>query len=357
MTTFLVGVLLFAVHMRGILFRIFMYNKEINSIILLCIFTGIFFIYQKIFLYKLEYDKLLTIDKLTREQIESLKILRPIAMYVNKNESFLSIHKADMIISSVEKNANGLMSFPKYISGILVFLGLLGTFWGLSHTIGNVANIIDKLGIENSNAAASFLQLKNSLKIPLEGMGIAFGCSLFGLSGSLIIGFLLANTRDVSNNFVESVEEWIAGYINNFSANTEERGYHGDSFSMGVLEKTIETIYTFQNQLTELEGNRISFFEMQKELSIKLSHLTENINSNQDMIRVLNKNQAELQNTIISLIKGNSPLSVIVNKLDAIDASLSNMSSEIINGRRNTVQSLGNDIRMVSKMLSSIIRD
>jgi hypothetical protein len=97
----------------------------------------------------------------------------------------------------------------RYLTGLLVFLGLLGTFWGLIETVGSVGSIINNLQV-NGDAGAVFDALKEGLAAPLGGMGISFSSSLFGLAGSLILGFLDLQTSQAQNRFYTGLEDWLA---------------------------------------------------------------------------------------------------------------------------------------------------
>ena len=99
-----------------------------------------------------------------------------------------------MSLSSVRETS-------RYLVGLLVFLGLLGTFWGLLKTIGSVGNVISSLGIDDTNVAAFFNSLKDGLNAPLKGMSIAFSSSLLGLAGSLILGFIDINLGQAQNKY------------------------------------------------------------------------------------------------------------------------------------------------------------
>ena len=97
----------------------------------------------------------------------------------------------------------------RYLTGLLVFLGLLGTFWGLIETVGSVGNIINNLQV-NGDAGTVFDALKEGLAAPLGGMGISFSSSLFGLAGSLVLGFLDLQTSQAQNRFYTGLEDWLA---------------------------------------------------------------------------------------------------------------------------------------------------
>ncbi len=103
----------------------------------------------------------------------------------------------------------------RYLTGLLVFLGLLGTFWGLIETVGSVGSIINNLQV-NGDAGAVFDALKEGLAAPLGGMGISFSSSLFGLAGSLVLGFLDLQTSQAQNRFYTGLEDWLATTVQDF---------------------------------------------------------------------------------------------------------------------------------------------
>jgi hypothetical protein len=330
--------------MKKTLINIFIYNIQINTIILACLLVGIVTVYHRTFLYEKEYCMLTFADKTGAPDLTKARVIKSIPLHTNKNNRIILQNKIQSILDSVYQKVDEYASTPKYLSGTLIFLGLLGTFWGLSHTINNVAGIIDNLGLENQDANASFVQLKDSLRVPLSGMGIAFGCSLFGLSGSLILGFLLFNLKGASGCFVDVVEKWLSKHTVSFGGGEQQGSHNGNVFSMVLLEKTIETIYTFQGQLNDLAENRTSVFAIQAELSTKITELTRAMTANQDFVNKLAQNQIEL-----------TKIADISVKLDLINTSIHSLMQDSASGRRAVIQSLGNDIRVISKVLSSLM--
>jgi hypothetical protein len=98
----------------------------------------------------------------------------------------------------------------RYLTSLLIFLGLLGTFWGLLQTVGAVAGTIQSLDVSSSNTGVIFEDLKAGLAAPLQGMGVAFSSSLFGLAGSLILGFLDLQAGQGQNMFYNDLEDWLS---------------------------------------------------------------------------------------------------------------------------------------------------
>src|ERR1700743_1042413 len=119
-----------------------------------------------------------------------------------------------------------LDSIARYMSGLLVFLGLLGTFWGLIETVGSVGKVIDGLKV-GGDAGALFDTLKEGLAAPLGGMGSLFLSSLFGLAGSLILGFLDLQSSQAQNRFYTDLEDWLASTVREYSGESAS-GTGGD---------------------------------------------------------------------------------------------------------------------------------
>jgi len=107
----------------------------------------------------------------------------------------------------------------RYLTGLLVFLGLLGTFWGLIETVGSVGSIINNLQV-NGDPGTVFDALKEGLAAPLGGMGISFSSSLFGLAGSLVLGFLDLQTSQAQNRFYTGLEDWLATTVQDLGVST-----------------------------------------------------------------------------------------------------------------------------------------
>ena len=113
------------------------------------------------------------------------------------------------LLDSIATRLDEARDISRYMTGLLVFLGLLGTFWGLIETVGSVGKVIEGLRV-GGDAAAMFDALKEGLAAPLGGMGISFSSSLFGLAGSLVLGFLDLQTSQAQNRFYTELEDWLA---------------------------------------------------------------------------------------------------------------------------------------------------
>lgn len=130
----------------------------------------------------------------------------------------LTPQSARAILDSIGTRMDEGRELGRYIGHLLVFLGLLGTFWGLIETVNGVVNTISGLGAAGGAAEDAIAQLINNLKAPLAGMGTAFSSSLFGLSGSLVVGFLDLQTSQAQGRFYSDLEDWLAGRTETTSA-------------------------------------------------------------------------------------------------------------------------------------------
>jgi hypothetical protein len=142
------------------------------------------------------------------------RLLKPLATHLSKRRRdrfSLSALALWTILDGLRERLDESREISRYMIGTLIFLGLLGTFWGLLGTIAAVGQVIDGLEVGSGDYAAVFTQLKQGLKAPLDGMGTAFSSSLFGLGGSLVLGFLDLQAGHAQNRFFNGLEEWLSG--------------------------------------------------------------------------------------------------------------------------------------------------
>src|SRR3977135_4055064 len=138
------------------------------------------------------------------------------------------------LLDSIATRLDEARDISRYMTGLLVFLGLLGTFWGLIETVGSVGKVIDGLKV-GGDAGALFDTLKEGLAAPLGGMGISFSSSLFGLAGSLILGFLDLQSSQAQNRFYTDLEDWLASTV-------REYGGDGTSGISSEMQHAIERL-------------------------------------------------------------------------------------------------------------------
>jgi hypothetical protein len=139
-------------------------------------------------------------------------LLAPMAALLGDRVGQIALGPAAMrgILDSIGTRLDEERDVSRYLTGLLVFLGLLGTFWGLTETVTAIGRTIATLDVRAGDSGTIFENLKTGLAAPLAGMGTAFSSSLFGLAGSLILGFLDLQAGQAQNRFYQELEEWLS---------------------------------------------------------------------------------------------------------------------------------------------------
>jgi hypothetical protein len=192
------------------------------------------------------------------------------------------------LLDSIATRLDEARDISRYMTGLLVFLGLLGTFWGLIETVGSVGKVIDGLKV-GGDAGALFDTLKEGLAAPLGGMGISFSSSLFGLAGSLILGFLDLQSSQAQNRFYTDLEDWLASTV---------RGYSAEAAG-GDLQTAIERL---RATMEEGGGSRSTTAAMAN-LAEAIQGLVAHMRSEQQMIREWADGQGEQNREIKKLLE------------------------------------------------------
>ena len=200
------------------------------------------------------------------------------------------------LLDSIATRLDEARDISRYMTGLLVFLGLLGTFWGLIETVGSVGKIIDGLKV-GGDASALFDTLKEGLAAPLGGMGISFSSSLFGLAGSLILGFLDLQSSQAQNRFYTDLEDWLASTVREYSG--EPAGTGTGTAIGGELQSTIERL---RASMEESGGSRGTTTAMAN-LAEAIQGLVAHMRTEQQMIREWADGQGEQNREIKKLLE------------------------------------------------------
>src|SRR3569832_190355 len=220
------------------------------------------------------------------------KLLAPMAAILGgERTGRMSISQQTMrhLLDSIATRLDEARDISRYMTGLLVFLGLLGTFWGLLETVGTVGHVIDGLKV-GGDAGALFDTLKEGLAAPLGGMGVSFSSSLFGLAGSLILGFLDLQSSQAQNRFYTDLEDWLASTVRNYS---------GDAGSSGDLEAAVDRL---RLALEEGNGSKATTTAMAN-LAEAIQGLVSHMRSEQQMIREWADGQGEQNREIKKLLE------------------------------------------------------
>jgi hypothetical protein len=213
MVVFLTLCLLLVIVLYKQIWTAFLANPGLNALIIAVLVIGIALAFRQVIRLFPEIDWVngfrLADPGLAVERPPVL--LAPMAVLLRDRIGRMAISAQMMrgILDSIAARLDEARDMSRYMTGLLVFLGLLGTFWGLIETVGSVGNVINTLK-PGGDAAAIFDSLKEGLAAPLGGMGISFSSSLFGLAGSLVLGFLDLQTSQAQNRFYTELEDWLS---------------------------------------------------------------------------------------------------------------------------------------------------
>ena len=212
-------------------------------------------------------------------------LLAPMARMLSKKGSdrlTLSAMSTRSILDSIGNRLDESRDISRYLIGLLIFLGLLGTFWGLLATVNSVNEVIKGMSVEGGEGLLLFENLKAGLQQPLSGMGIAFSSSLFGLAGSLILGFLDLQAGHAQGRFFNELEEWLSEITHLSSGALPGDGESAvPVYVQALLEQTADGINSLQRELSNQNNERSRLDSHLLTLTHHLAELGEHLKHNQ----------------------------------------------------------------------------
>ncbi|MFP4131980.1 MAG: flagellar motor protein MotA [Thiohalospira sp.] len=281
------------------------------------------------------------------------RLLTPLAKVVAPERGapgFLSASAMRALLDGIRSRLDEGREVAHYLTGLLVFLGLLGTFWGLLQTVSAVGEVIAGLsGGEGASAGDLFRRLQAELQAPLEGMGTAFSSSLFGLAGALVLGFVDLQAGHAQNRFFNEVEEVLAE-----SAHTlpEEAEGGGAGWTAALLERAAEGLEEVQRTLSRAEEERRATDGRLALLAERLGDLSDGLKGGRQGLNELERSQAGLQAGIQRLTETVSGRDeALETQLRRVDDHLARLLEETGEGRRETVETLRTELRLLGRAL------
>jgi hypothetical protein len=225
-------------------------------------------------------------------------LLAPMASILGDRMGRMAISSTMMrgILDSIATRLDEARDISRYMTGLLVFLGLLGTFWGLIVTVGSVGNVINTLKV-GGDAQSTFDSLREGLAAPLSGMGISFSSSLFGLAGSLVLGFLDLQSSQAQNRFYTDLEDWLSTTVRDLGAGTEAGAPAGAA--SGDMRVAIDRL---KEVIAEGGSSRAATTAMAN-LAEAIQGLVHHMRTEQQMIRDWVDSQAEQHREIRRLLE------------------------------------------------------
>jgi hypothetical protein len=284
MLVFLAAVLLLVALLHAQLFEAFAANPLLNGVILCVMGLGIAWNIRQVLMLRQEVDWLEAFQRPRNgaPAKASPRLLAPMAsMFASRRSEKVSLSAPAMrgVLDGISARLDESREISRYATSLLMFLGLLGTFWGLILTIGAVASVIADMNVGTADVNMMFNQLKAGLARPLAGMGIAFSSSMLGLAGALVLGFLDLTAGQAQNRFYNELEEWLAS-LTRVSSGVLGGESEGSIpvYVQALLEQTAENMEGLQRTLTRGEDDR-------REGTMAIISLTERLAALSDTMR------------------------------------------------------------------------
>jgi len=345
-----------------IVFQIFLYNPLLNGLILAVLLVGIIYIFRRVLGLKPEIRWIEAFR--TQQPGFSLqaapRLLAPVAGVLGEQERRGRVRLQAMsvryLLDSVSARLDESRDIARYQIGLLIFLGLLGTFWGLLETISSVSTVISGLTVGEGDLVTLFDDLKAGLAAPMAGMGTAFSSSLFGLAGSLILGFLDLQANQAQNSFYNEMEEWLSSLTRLGGA--EPLHAAGDvgvpAYVQALLEQTAENLESLQRAVARSEENQSSIYSGLVALTERLSALGDQIATEQALLGRLIGSQEELRPIVARLVEGDSGIDEATrNHIRNMDVYLARLLDESVQGRSQMTHELRSEIKMVARTIAA----
>ncbi|MBT5239665.1 MAG: flagellar motor protein MotA [Rhodospirillaceae bacterium] len=384
MTLFLVAGAVAGAFLYGTLIEAFMANPLLNGLILGVLLFGIILNVRQVMMLKPEAEWLESFqDNAAREKSDyghaaeetppplsgsGPKLLSPMARMLSESQSrggkfSLSAQAMRTLLDGIASRLEESRDLARYFVGLSIFLGLLGTFWGLLGTVASVGDVIRNLSISGEDISLVFNDLKAGLEAPLDGMGTAFSSSLFGLAGSLVLGFLDLQAGQAQNAFYNDLEEWLSGMTRLSSGTTLSEGEQGVSaYTEALLEQTAESLDELQRLLGRGEESRITGNQHFATMNDKLTLLTEQMKAEQQVLLKMAGNQRDLSPLLEKVGALGEALSQpqesglddgTKNHIRNIDQSLNRLVTELSSGRDQMVKDLRSEIKLLAKTVAA----
>jgi hypothetical protein len=338
----------------------FFANVVLNGVILGVLLIGIFHMFRLVFMLRPEVA---WIESFRRDGLAVTsglrpRLLAPMATMLGERSGdrfSLSTMALRSLLDGIATRLDEGRETARYFIGLLVFLGLLGTFWGLLETVRSIGDVISGLTIQGDAIQEVFGRLKSGLQAPLAGMGTAFSSSLFGLAGSLVLGFLALQAGQAQNRFYNDLEEWLSGQ-------TRLGGGGGDgdqtvpAYIQALLEQTADNLENLQRTLARGEDSRIDANQRNIQLMENLGALTESTRTQQQLLLKLAQGQSELTPILSALADSqtNQGDDQATTSLRNIDGHLARLLADQTSGRETAVQEIRSEIRLLARTIAAL---
>ncbi len=373
MTVFLLIVTVALAALAEQLTSAFLANPLLNGMILGVLLLGIVYIFRQVVSLRPEIAWLERLRVNSSERLvypESLaterapRLLGPMTTMLSERKGRVTLSTTSMraLLDGITSRIEESHDISRYLIGLLIFLGLLGTFWGLLETVNAVGDTIAGLSGAATDPAVLFEDLKRGLATPLSGMGTAFSSSLFGLAGSLVLGCLELQASQAHNRFVNELEEWLSSVTRLSSGGLiGEGGESVPAYIQALLEQTADSLDTLQRTVARGEEDRHSVARNMTALAERLGTLTDHMRTEQDVLMRLAETHSQIQPLLSRLTEVDGKAGGLDEAsrghLRNLDLRVGQLVEEISKGRDMAVQEIRSEIRLLARTIAAIAEE
>lgn len=364
MAIFLIGVVITIGLLSRPLLQAFLANAALNGLIVGVLVLGSIYVLRQVWTLNAEVAWIEAFR--TQQPGMSVRVaprlLAPMATMLREKQGRISLSTMGLrsILDGLSTRLDESRDISRYLIGLLIFLGLLGTFWGLLETIRAVADVIANLQVSTNDNIAIFNDLTSGLQAPLAGMGTAFSSSLFGLAGSLVLGFLDLQASQAQNRFYNDLEEWLSGQTRISTGGGIGDGDHTvPAYIQALLETTADSLDNLQRTIAQGEDNRGQATATLTSLVSRLSTLSDQMQTGQELMVRLASNQSELKPVLERLadVSSSGVDDATRNHIRNVDVYVARLLEEVSTGRSQMVQELRSEIRLLARTMAALAEE
>ncbi len=335
-------------------------NPVLNGVILFVFVIGVLACFWQVLqlVSSVKWIEGFALNRDDQELPKAPRLLAPLATLLRTRGAKMQISASSSrsILDSVATRIDELRDITRYIVNLLIFLGLLGTFYGLATTVPALVDTIRSLAQDNSgNGADGFTRLMSGLEKQLGGMGTAFSSSLLGLAGSLLVGLLELFAGHGQNRFYRDLEEWLSTITRvGFTAGDGEGGEQG--FVAGVLDHMSQQMETLREMFAESDISRALVDDRLGVLAGSVEHLVDRMSQESETAAALKRVAEGQENLIAQLAKQAEEGAGQVDaesrmRLRSIDVQLLRVLEEMSAGRQEVTSDLRKDMAALTRAI------
>ncbi len=337
----------------------FLANPLFNGMIIGVLLVGIGIVFQQVL--SLQHERVWLSGRqagIAAFDGREPRMLAPLARMLAAREGTprLSAMVMRSLLDGIRLRLDQNRDISRYMVGLLIFLGLLGTFWGLLDTVVAAGKVIASLRVGAGDVGEVFGRLRDDLQGPLAGMGTAFSSSLFGLAGALVLGFLDLQAGHAENRFFKELEDWLAELTHLPSALLTEGETSIPAYVEALLDKTADSLEGVERILSRGEEDRTKMREQLLQLTARLADLTDQIRGEQQLIKGLARQHQDLQPIVSRLAAaaeaGWGMDDAVRAHFRSIDLNLRRLVEEGAAERRQQAEDLRNELRLLARTIA-----